>query len=391
MRRAVQLIFLISVLAVFSVYSYALDGPAVKCQSVSANPGETVDFVVLISDNPGVMAWQMEVSWDNKVLEYEQASVENAFSSGIFQATPSSDGLLKAIWCTTQNVTNNGRMLSMKMKVKSSAKAGTYPITISFVDKNTIDEDGNPVFFSVIDGSVTVKRKAVIIPEDDSDNDTIRPGTPQPNSIDDSQDYVSDRDNDSNIGGNAGSAEPEGKEVLSNPFRDVSPFAYYYDAVLWASSNGITSGTSADKFSPYNLCSRAQTVTFLWRAAGSPEPESLTNPFDDVSPNSYYYKAVLWAVDQGITKGTTATSFSPNVICSRAQVVTFLWRSNNSPSAAAGANFSDVSSNKYYYNAVQWAVSSDVTSGTNALNFSPDDDCNRAQIATFLYRLYGNI
>lgn len=158
--------------------------------------------------------------------------------------------------------------------------------------------------------------------------------------------------------------------------------------MLWAVENGITSGTSATTFSPNAVCTRAQAVTFLWRAAGSPEPGIAENPFTDVASDSYYYKAVLWAVEKGITSGTSATTFSPNVTCSRAQIVTFLWRGQQSPSVSTSGAFTDVSADAYYAKAVDWAVSEGITSGTSATTFSPNANCTRAQIVTFLWRAY---
>lgn len=169
------------------------------------------------------------------------------------------------------------------------------------------------------------------------------------------------------------------------PFLDVPVGAYYYDAVAWAVENGVTSGTSATTFSPDNACTRAQMVTFLWRAAGEPEPETTVNPFTDISAGTYYYEAVLWAVEQGITNGTSATTFSPDATVTRGQTVTFLWRNAGSP-AASGASFADVSADAYYGTAVAWAASEGITSGTSATTFSPDNACTRAQIVTFLYR-----
>ena len=170
------------------------------------------------------------------------------------------------------------------------------------------------------------------------------------------------------------------------PFTDVVENAYYYDAVVWALDEGITGGTSATTFSPNASCTRAQTVTFLWRAAGSPAPKSLVNPFTDVSSDAYYYNAVLWAVGQGITVGTSATTFSPNATVTRAQNVTFLWRWAKSPAAEQVNSFTDVAVDAYYYGAVAWAAEEGITGGTSATTFSPNADCTRAQIVTFLYR-----
>ena len=172
-----------------------------------------------------------------------------------------------------------------------------------------------------------------------------------------------------------------------NPFTDVRESEYYYNAVLWAVTNGVTSGTSATTFSPADGCTRAQVVSFLWRAAGKPAPTGRNNPFADVKENEYYYNAVLWAVEQGITAGTSLTAFSPNATCTRAQIVTFLWRFAGQPEPSTASNpFQDVSAQAYYAKAVLWAAENAVTSGTSNTTFSPDATCTRAQVVTFLYR-----
>ena len=169
-------------------------------------------------------------------------------------------------------------------------------------------------------------------------------------------------------------------------FVDVATGSYYEEAVDWAVENGITKGTTATTFSPNATCTRAQAVTFLWRAAGSPEPETRAMPFTDIPVGSYYYDAVLWAVENGITKGTSDTTFTPNMTCTRAQIVAFLWRSEKSPAAGTANPFADVKSTAYYADAVLWAVKENITKGTTNTTFSPDADCTRAQIVTFLYR-----
>ena len=169
-------------------------------------------------------------------------------------------------------------------------------------------------------------------------------------------------------------------------FVDVATGSYYEDAVDWAVENGITKGTDDTHFSPDGICTRAQAVTFLWRTAGSPKPETRAMPFTDVPVGSYYYDAVLWAVENGITKGTSDTTFSPNMTCSRAQIVAFLWRSEKSPAAGTANPFADVKSTAYYADAVLWAVKENITKGTTATTFSPDANCTRAQIVTFIWR-----
>jgi uncharacterized repeat protein (TIGR02543 family) len=180
------------------------------------------------------------------------------------------------------------------------------------------------------------------------------------------------------------------KWSLANPFADVPDGAYYHDAVLWAVGKKVTDGTTPTTFSPAEDCTRAQVVTFLWRAMGSPEPAGKTNPFTDVSPDAYYYKAVLWAVEQGITKGTSDTAFSPNEAVTRAQFVTFLWRAAKLPTAGGANPFADMTDpDAYYYQAVLWAAEKSITTGTTPTTFNPGDVCNRGQVVTFLYRYLG--
>ena len=174
--------------------------------------------------------------------------------------------------------------------------------------------------------------------------------------------------------------------IGSNPFSDVAGGAYYNEAVRWAVKNGIASGTDAKHFSPDAACTRGQAVTFLWRAAGCPAPALAENPFADVKSTDYCYDAVLWAVQTGVAKGTSASTFSPDAACTRGQIVTFLYRAAGSPSGYANSGYTDVPETSYCAAPVAWAVALRVTSGTSALTFSPDALCTRAQIVTFLYR-----
>ena len=178
--------------------------------------------------------------------------------------------------------------------------------------------------------------------------------------------------------------EPTPEETVK--FSDVSTSAYYYDAVKWAVENGVTDGVSATLFAPYESCTRAQIVTFLWRAAGSPEPKTMSS-FADVPASAYYAKAVAWAVENGITNGMTETTFAPNAACTRGQSVTFLHRALGKK-VESSASFTDVKSDAFYADAINWAVANNVTNGTSATTFSPYASCTRAQIVTFLYRAY---
>ncbi len=170
-------------------------------------------------------------------------------------------------------------------------------------------------------------------------------------------------------------------------FVDVANEQYYYDAVMWAANEGITGGTSANNFSPDSICTRAQVVTFLHRMIASPEPAAIDMPFVDVKTSDYFYKSVKWAFGSKITGGTSNTTFSPDENCTRAQVVTFLWRTAGQSKPNGKSNpFTDVKADSYYYDAVLWAVENGITGGTSANTFSPDNNCTRAQVVTFLYR-----
>lgn len=206
----------------------------------------------------------------------------------------------------------------------------------------------------------------------DTHNYAILTGTLVPY-VDDGMDYIPGV-----IGGNTGSFN----------FHDVSRFDYFYDAVKWAAENGIASGTGRYTFSPNAVCTRAQTVTFLWRAAGSPLPRYRVCPFTDVQPSDYYYNAVLWAVEQGITTGLNATTFGPDVTVTRGQVATFLYRAASAAKPNTFRPFTDVKTTAYNYDAILWAYDNRITTGTSDTTFSPDAYCTRAQIVTFLYRYY---
>lgn len=204
----------------------------------------------------------------------------------------------------------------------------------------------------------------------DTHNYTILTGTLVPY-VDDGMDYIPGV-----IGGSTGSFT----------FHDVSRFDYFYNAVKWAAENGIASGTGRYTFSPNAVCTRAQTVTFLWRAAGSPLPRYRVCPFTDVQPNDYYYNAVLWAVEQGITTGLNATIFGPDVTVDRGQVAAFLYRAASAAKPNTFNPFTDVKTTAYNYDAILWAYDNRITTGTSDTTFSPDAYCTRAQIVTFLWR-----
>lgn len=184
-------------------------------------------------------------------------------------------------------------------------------------------------------------------------------------------------------------AEEEAREIseVVNPFTDVNADDIYYDAVLWAYDQNITIGTGdGSTFSPSNSCTRAQFVTFLWRMAGEPKPESSTTVFTDISSSGYYNDAVLWAYENGITNGTSATTFSPNASITRAQAITCLYRYEKCPAVSGVKIFTDVNTEQYYATAVQWAAEQGITNGTSVTSFSPEATGTRGQMVTFLYR-----
>ena len=179
------------------------------------------------------------------------------------------------------------------------------------------------------------------------------------------------------------SAQPDEE----NGFKDIFVSDYYYQPVQWAVDNKITSGVDPHHFSPKKPCRRADALTFLWRSMGKPEPKTVNNPFTDINPNDYYYKAVLWAVENNISSGVSPTRFGPSQVCDRGQIVTFLWRAQGAPNVTTSNSFADVSANQYYAKAVQWAVDRGVTKGTGGNAFSPKKPCTRGQIVTFLYNV----
>ena len=255
----------------------------------------------------------------------------------------------------TKLETNGKTLADAKLTVGTIRPAGTIAWDLPLT---TVLEDG--------------KAYAWAFTPNDTHNYTILTGTLIPY-VDDGMDYIPGV-----IGGNTGSFN----------FHDVSRLDYFYDAVKWAAENGIASGTGRYTFSPNAVCTRAQTVTFLWRAAGSPLPRYRVCPFTDVQPSDYYYNAVLWAVEQGITTGLNATTFGPDVTVTRGQVATFLYRAASAAKPNTFSPFTDVKTTAYNYNAILWAYDNRITTGTSDTTFSPDAYCTRAQIVTFLYRYY---
>lgn len=226
-------------------------------------------------------------------------------------------------------------------------------------------------------------------PTDPTDPEPTNPTDPEPTDPTDPEptDPTDPEPTDPEPSNPTNPTDPSEPEEPSNPFTDVFEGKFYYDAVLWAVDNEVTTGKTATTFAPNEDCTRGQVVTFLWRAKGEPEPTSTTNPFVDTKESAYYYKAMLWAVENGITKGISDDQFAPNKQCSRAEVVTFLWRAVGSPEADNQTHpFTDITAGSFYYQAMLWAVENKVTEGVSATTFAPKGICNRGQTVTFLYR-----
>ena len=325
-----------------------------------ANDGETTDQVLTVAEN-GIVILPTPTRSGRYAFRYWTDGT-NTYAAGS-EYTVTKEATLTAVWRYTGS--------------SSSGTTSSYPVSVPRFDNGSV---------SVTPGSAS-KGTTVTL--------TVKPD----------EGYALDKLTVTDKDGNrlSLSDKGDGKYTFTMPgskvsvdalfskiaaavsFRDVNQSDYYYDAVQWAVEKGITEGTSATTFSPDASCTRAQMVTFLYRAAGSPAPKSTVNPFTDVSANDYYYNAVLWAVENGITTGVSADRFAPGATVSRAQTVTFLYRANGSP-AANGASFSDVAADEYYANAVAWAVHNGITTGTGNGKFSPNADCTRGQIVTFLYR-----
>jgi len=351
----------------------------------SVSPEETTELSIHLSGNPGLAAWMFELSWDTNAFTLDTgnglAQVGDAFSTGTLLAHQKEDSSLTVSWYSARNVSADGEIFTIKLKANSNA-SGSYPVNITCSAENTINAAEQLVPVSCNNGSITVLGTAqptpITTPAQETGGGSDSP-TPKPSS-------QTEKPSGTTPAQVENAPESAEEAMLKVAFSDVPQNAYYYDAVQWAVKNGVTNGTGNNSFSPNATCTRAQTVTFLWRAAGSPEPTVQSNPFSDVKADSYYYKAVLWAVAEGVTNGTGADTFSPDATVSRAQTVTFLWRASGSQKAEGTSPFDDLEKDAYYADAVQWAVEHKVTGGTGANTFSPSDSCIRAQIVTFLYR-----
>lgn len=359
MRRTIGFV-LVLVLLILPSKAVAQEPVTIAVPDVTVKAGETLELVMSVRNSPGISGAGITVTYDEQAMRLTDIV---SLTSGSFLKDIDRSNFS---WLKGNDLTGDFDLVKLCFEISDSA-SGTYTVgagSTGDLAANITNQNAIPVPVVFVSGTVTAEKKVV-------------PGGGA---------------SGGGMGGAGGGAADESTDppVVEEPaetvFKDVAAEAYYSEAVLWAIKNGITTGTSATTFSPDVTCTRAQTVTFLWRAAGSPEPKSAEVPFEDIAAEGYYYKAVLWAVENGITSGTTDTTFSPNDECTRAQIVTFLWRSQKAPAAGAVNPFTDVAADTYYNDAVLWAGEKGITFGTSATTFSPDNDCTRAQIVTFLYR-----
>ena len=348
--RRNHIAFLCLVLIAFILPNAALaanvsaDTPIITLSNETAKPGEDVTVAVDISENHGLMVMLFQISYDHSRL-----SLTGAAGVGMAGWDVNGDTVL---WLGDADSYFNGTILELRFRVSEQASSGTVPVTL-LCDNGGMGNHDETVFHPAITaGSVTVQassspgtQEAPQTPGSLIPSTPTEPATPS-------------------------TTLPSVPEI---PFTDVYVGTYYYTAVAWAYQNGITNGRSFDTFDPAGTCTRAEVVTFLWRAAGSPEPESLANPFADVKAEDYFFRPVLWAVENGITRGTDVSHFSPHETCTTAHIITFIYR-------ALG-----IGSDGWYREAGDWANGSGLLNDTGLL-VDPAENCPRSAVVTFLYR-----
>lgn len=360
-------------------------------QGISAEIGDEISIPVIISSNPGFSSYAISLKIDENVFE----KCDPTFTAG--KVIPKNGSFLSGNRAQVVSIYNNnddGEIFSIHLKVKKPVKETKIEVYLD-PDQCVCDSDEEDVIISFVPGTVTFANAIDSVPEEQQ-------GTQEGNTSTDVKDETPEN--------NSGSQETQPEEIITiekdeSPdekenveavqeteivFADVSKDAYYYEPVIWAAKNNITSGVDENHFAPEKMTTRAQMVTFLWRAAGSPVTDNKIS-FTDTAENAYYTDAVRWAVANNITTGTSETTFSPDKSVTRAQAVTFLYRYFKAiTEVASGENgeFNDVSDSAYYAEAVRWAVGNEVTKGTSSTTFSPDNLCTRGQIVTFLYRSF---
>ena len=332
MKRVVSLILVLALVfsCVIGISAASGTAPMMTVGSISGAQGEKVELTVTLKNNPGISSAIMEIDYDITRLTLVDVTIGEKFSTGAY----SNINLPYVTFVRSGDIVGDEVLLVLSFAINSKAKEGDAYVTVLYEEGDITNYDEEDVNFEVVPGTVTV---------------------------------TSER----------------------NPFDDVKKGDFFYDPVLWAVDNGITNGATPTMFDPNGTCLRAHVVTFLHRAAGNPDPTSSKNPFADVNTSDFFYKPVLWAVEKGITNGTSANTFGSYANCNRAAVVTFLWRAAGSPEPESTNNpFADVKTTDFFYKPVLWAAENKITSGIDATHFGPTADCNRAQVVTFLYRAY---
>ena len=331
----------------------AASQPQLSTEAVLSEDGSRITVTVSISGGKSLCGGSFDIAFDAASLKCKSLTAGAALSGSTFMGNAEySEGVARCGWMGVSGLRSDGVAAVATFDVLPTA-AGKN-LSFELTEVTAFDMSGGSVDISSSGASLKIPGSAAPIIPDTGDKD-------EPD--DDDQD------------------------AFLMEFTDVAKDAYYYDAVKWAVSRGITTGTSETTFSPRMVCTRGQAVTFLWRAAGCPVPGTTSCPFSDVSPSAYYYTAVLWAVEKGITNGTSEGIFSPNMVVSRSQTVTFLYRAAGSPDVSQGASgFTDVRPGTWYADAVAWALAKGITTGTSATTFSPNSLCTRGQMVSFLYR-----
>ena len=414
--------------ALVLVFSYAITAsaapgaaPMMTVGSASGAPGETVEVAVELGNNPGISSAVLEIDFDDTRLTLLSAAIGEKFNTGAY----ANINLPYVTFVRSDDVAENTVLLTLIFEIKEDAEMGDAYVTILYEEGDITNYDEEDVNFEVMPGIISVEcghaaktavpaknadcehegnrlyyvcdSCGVVLKADGVTETTVAAetivalGHAWGNWVVIQKPTASVEGVEERICTRCGHAEQRTVAKLENPFNDVAPGSFYYEPVMWAVENGITNGTSATTFGPNDQCMRAHVVTFLWRAVGCPEPTKTDNPFVDVKPGDFYYKPVLWAVENGITSGMDATHFGPTAYCNRAQVVTFLYRTMGSPEVDATRNpFVDVPTGQWFTAPVLWAVENGITNGLSSTAFGPNSICNRAQIVTFLYRAFVN-
>ena len=375
MKRFISTI-LIVIMLVSTLPVAAAEKTAIIGSAAVAKPGVQVTVTLHLNSNPGIASWTITLDWDTDALhlDEESAAIGSAFSGGMFASNVTAPGQLRMAWASMMDVTSDGELITLSFTIADDAEPGSY--TVDITASGVRNQDGDPVATETFAAEITIPEKEVV----------IRPVTPVLPRPEKSEQEPEEQPEKETV------EEPKEEAPVAISFTDVPETAYYYQAALWAADKDITNGTAPGLFSPEQVCDRGQAVTFLWRAAGSPEPKNDKNPFTDVSVDAYYYKAVLWAVERGITNGTSETMFSPTDTVTRAQIAAFLYRNEQANGGGfQGAwmfriPFTDLPD--WAFESIAWCYMKDITNGTSETTFSPDAPCTRGQIVAFLYRTF---